>query len=500
MAYIKHEIIPSEKINHILSKANGASIHEAETIVCKAEALKGLTPEETAILLQCKDRRVRELLCKTAEKVKESIYGKRLVLFAPLYLSNRCVNRCIYCGFRRGNQSLPRKTLTDDEIRSETEALIRDGHKRVLVVAGEDPKDCGVDYIERAIDIIYSTRVGREEIRRINVNVAPLTVEEFRRLKSAGIGTYQLFQETYHLPTYKKIHPKGPKSNYHYRLTAMDRAMMAGIDDVGIGALFGLYDYKFEVLALLYHAQHLENRFGVGPHTISVPRIEPAADAPFSINPPHAVPDEDFMKLVAILRLAIPYTGIILSTRERAELRDRLFHIGVSQISANSRTYPGGYTEGNKNPPPLNPLSQGEGKQQLLSPPSMGGGKGEGGTGSPNDKGQFSIGDFRTTEEVIRAISKDGFSPSFCTACYRVGRTGKEFMNHAKPGEIQRFCLPNSILSFKEYLLDHGGEELRRTGEILIEEETAAIEDSKLRKATLKKLEEIEEGKRDLYF
>lgn len=495
---MQQDIIPSEKIDHILKKVTGASIHEAEAIVRKAEGLKGLTPEDTAILLQCDDGWIRELLYKTAEKVKESIYGKRLVLFAPLYLSNRCVNQCLYCGFRKGNQSLSRKTLTGEEIRSETEALIRDGHKRVLVVTGEDPKECGIDYIERAIDIIYSTRIGNGEIRRINVNVAPLTVEEFRRLKSAGIGTYQLFQETYHIPTYKKVHPKGPKSNYHYRLTAMDRAMEAGIDDVGIGALFGLYDYKFEVLALLHHAQHLENRFGVGPHTISVPRIEPAADAPYSIKPPHAVPDEDFMKLVAILRLAIPYTGIILSTRERAELRDRLFHIGVSQISANSRPYPGGYTEKIEDPSPHPSPTRGEG--ELFPPPSMGGGKGEGGPCPPNDKGQFSIGDFRTTEEVIRSIAQDGFSPSFCTACYRVGRTGKEFMDHAKPGDIQRFCLPNSILSFKEYLLDYGGEELRKIGETLIEEEINSIENPKLRKVTLKKLEEIEEGKRDLYF
>jgi 2-iminoacetate synthase len=301
--------------------------------------------------------------------------------------------------------------------------------------------------------------------------VAPLTVEEFKRLKTSGVGTYQLFQETYHLPTYKTVHTKGPKSNYIYRLIALDRAMEAGIDDVGMGVLFGLYDYMFETLALLYHAMYLENKFGVGPHTISVPRIEPASNAPFSINPPYAVSDDDFMKLVAVLRLAIPYTGIILSTRERADLRDRLFHIGVSQISANSRTYPGGYADGEK--------AQSEGRSV---------------------NGQFSIGDWRTTMEVIKDISKDGFSPSFCTACYRVGRTGKEFMEHAKPGEIQRFCLPNSILSLKEYLLDYGEESLKKIGDALIQDQTASIKDINLRKATIKKLGELEQGKRDLYF
>jgi len=472
------DIIPQEEIEVLLQRAKGASLKEVEEVLRKAESICGLTPEETAILLQCEDKGIEKLFYKTAERVKESIYGKRLVLFAPLYLSNRCVNQCLYCGFRLGNRSLHRKTLTCDEIRSETEALIRDGHKRVLIVAGEDPEECGIEYIEKAMETIYSTRVGRGGIRRINVNVAPLTVEEFRRLKSAGIGTYQLFQETYHLPTYKMVHQKGPKSNYHYRLTAMDRAMEAGIDDVGIGVLFGLYDYKFEVLALLYHARYLERRFGIGPHTVSIPRIEPAGNAPFSIDPPYAVSDEDFMKLVAILRLAIPYTGIILSTRERAEFRDRLFHIGVSQISANSRTYPGGYSE----------ASRERGIDGMKVGSDM------------NERGQFAIGDFRTTEEVIRSISIDGFSPSFCTACYRVGRTGKEFMDHAKIGEIQRFCLPNSILSFKEYLLDYGGEDLRKIGEILIEKEISLIEDQKLRKATLKKLEEIEKGKRDLYF
>jgi len=460
-------IIPAEEIEGLLERTKGVSAKKVEAIIQKAEGLTGLTPEETAVLLHCENREVLDSLYQTAKRVKEAIYGNRLVLFAPLYLTNTCINNCLYCGFRRDNLDLERRVLSEEEIRSEAETLIRDGHKRVLVVAGESPRECGIDYLERAIKTIYSTKIAHGEIRRINVNVAPLHIGEFRRLKAAGIGTYQLFQETYHLPTYQKVHPSGPKRDYHNRLTALDRAMEAGIDDVGMGVLFGLYDYRFEVLAMLYHAQYLERKFGVGPHTVSVPRIEPAAHAPISVNPPHAVTDVNFMKLIAVLRLAIPYTGIILSTRENAGLRDRLFHIGVSQISASSRTSPGGYTQGEDT--------------------------------SVSD-GQFTVGDRRTTTEVIRDISQDGFSPSFCTACYRVGRTGQEFMDHAKPGHIQKFCLPNSILSFKEYLLDYGEEELRKIGESLIEKQTAAIEDDHLRKATLKKLQEIEMGKRDLYF
>ena len=464
---MQSEIIPIEEIEQTLKTTREVSAREAGSIIEKAEGLKGLTPDEAAVLLHCEDKDLIESLCRASERIKESIYGNRLVLFAPLYLTNTCINNCLYCGFRRDNLDLERRVLSEEEIRSEAETLIRDGHKRVLVVAGESPRECGIDYLERAIKTIYSTKIAHGEIRRINVNVAPLHIGEFRRLKAAGIGTYQLFQETYHLPTYQKVHPSGPKRDYHNRLTALDRAMEAGIDDVGMGVLFGLYDYRFEVLAMLYHAQYLERKFGVGPHTVSVPRIEPAAHAPISVNPPHAVTDVNFMKLIAVLRLAIPYTGIILSTRENAGLRDRLFHIGVSQISASSRTSPGGYTQGEDT--------------------------------SVSD-GQFTVGDRRTTTEVIRDISQDGFSPSFCTACYRVGRTGQEFMDHAKPGHIQKFCLPNSILSFKEYLLDYGEEELRKIGESLIEKQTAAIEDDHLRKATLKKLQEIEMGKRDLYF
>ncbi|MFQ5901799.1 MAG: [FeFe] hydrogenase H-cluster radical SAM maturase HydG [Thermodesulfobacteriota bacterium] len=461
------KIINVEEINRFLEQAKMASPREVERIIQKGERSEGLTPKEAAILLQCKDRDLIDLMCKAAKQVKESIYGRRLVLFAPLYLSNTCVNNCLYCGFRKENHGMDRKVLTYNEIRLETEVLIGDGHKRVLLVAGEDPYQCSPEYIEKAIQTVYSVKTGGAEIRRVNVNLPPMAVDGFKRLKSAGIGTYQLFQETYHLSTYKEVHPVGPKSDYYYRLLAIDRAEEAGIDDVGIGVLFGLYDYRFEVIALLCHAKHLEERFGVGPHTISVPRIEPAQNAPFSTSPPYPVSDHDFMKLIAVIRLAVPYTGMILSTRENQGFRNTLFHIGISQISSSSKIYPGGYT---------------------------------GDRGADSEKGQFTIGDDRTTIEVIRDISMMGFTPSFCTACYRVGRTGKDFMDRAKTGMIQDLCLPNSILTFKEYILDHGPEDFKAIGEGVIMEQIGSIKDRNIQEATLKKIEEIEQGKRDIYF
>ncbi|MFQ5585656.1 MAG: [FeFe] hydrogenase H-cluster radical SAM maturase HydG [Thermodesulfobacteriota bacterium] len=458
--------IPVDEIHAILERTEDAPLKDVEAVIGKGRALKGLDPEAAAILLQCTDREVVDEIYHAAQEVKESVYGKRLVLFAPLYLSNVCANSCLYCGFRRENRRMRRRVLTSDEIRQETEALIEEGHKRILLVAGEDPEQSGIDYIERAIGVVYSTKTDGGEIRRVNVNVAPLTVEGLRRLKSAGIGTYQLFQESYHLPTYKKMHPRGAKADYTGRLSALDRAQEAGIDDVGMGVLFGLYDYRFEVLALIYHARHLEDEFGVGPHTISVPRIEPAPGAPLSKSPPHGVSDEDFRRLIAVLRLAVPYTGMILSTREEAGFRDTLLHLGISQISASSKTTPGGYTGGDRD----------------------------------DECGQFSVGDRRTTAEVIRNVSIHGFTPSFCTACYRVGRTGEEFMDHAKPGHIHRFCVPNSLLTFKEYLLDFGDDELCKVGDSLIRKELSSMGDRGLQRATIKKLRELEEGKRDLFF
>ncbi|MEW6329321.1 MAG: [FeFe] hydrogenase H-cluster radical SAM maturase HydG, partial [Candidatus Micrarchaeota archaeon] len=418
-------------------------------------------------LLQTSDSEVIRKLFTAAKEVKEAIYGSRLVLFAPLYLSNYCVNNCLYCGFRQDNKALVRKMISTDELRKEVEALLDEGHKRLLLVAGEDPNLTGIDYFEKAIETVYSTKKGRGEIRRVNINVAPLSLEHFKRLKAAKIGTYQLFQETYHAETYKKMHPSGPKSKYFLRLNAIDLAQEAGIDDVGIGALFGLYDYRFEVLALLMHAEHLDKKYGTGPHTISVPRLEPALNAPLSDRPPRPVSDDDFKKLVAIIRLAVPYTGMILSTRESAQTRNEVFNLGISQISAGSRTTPGGYAEG---------------------------------TGNKFEEAQFAIHDTRTTSEVVKDICKMGFIPSFCTACYRSGRTGDYFMQFAKSGQIQNFCLPNALTTFKEYLVDYADSELKQLGGQVIAKEVEKIPDHKIREQTKERFRAIEkEGKRDLY-
>jgi len=454
--------IDEEKINKCLENAKNATADEAREVLEKARELKGLSLEEAAILLQAEDKDVLAELLLTARWVKEAIYGKRLVIFAPLYLTNECVNNCLYCAFRKDNKTLVRKTLSLVEIRKEVEVLLDRGHKRILLVAGESG---GVDYVEKAIETVYTTKKGRGEIRRVNVNVAPLSVDDFRRLKAQGIGTYQLFQETYHFETYKMVHPSGPKADFLWRLYAMDRAQEAGIDDVGIGVLFGLYDFKFEVLALLMHAAHLEEKFGVGPHTISVPRLKPAQGAPLSFNPPSPVSDSDFKKLVAILRLAVPYTGMILSTREPPSLRNELFTLGISQISAGSRTSPGGYSAENS-----------------------------------HSAEQFSLYDHRTQAEVVRDVCRQGLLPSFCTACYRSGRTGKAFMELAKPGDIQKLCLPNALLTFKEYLLDYGDAELRKIGEETIRKQLKTIKDAGIKKATEKKLAELERGLRDRYF
>ncbi len=443
------------------SSAQGAKV---DAIIAKSLSLKGLSQEEAAVLLNATDRKLLEKMYAAARKIKESIYGKRLVFFAPLYLTNACVNDCIYCGFRASNRSLKRKVLTQEEIGTETLALLEQGQKRLLLVAGEHPVSSNISYLESSIKTVYSKKKGNGEIRRVNVNVAPLSVADFRRLKDAGIGTYQLFQESYHRGTYSQMHPSGPKSDYEYRLYGMDRAQEAGIDDVGIGALFGLHDYRYEVLAMLAHASHLEAKFGAGPHTISVPRLEPAQGAPLASKPPHPVSDADFKKLVAVLRMAVPYTGMILTTREKPPFRDEIFATGISQISAGSKTQPGGYAKGKK------------------------------------ELEQFAVSDERTLPQVVNDILGEGFYPSFCTACYRVGRTGEDFMRLAKPGAIGNFCTPNCILTFKEYLLDYASPELRSKGEKVIERELLEISDPKRRELTKKKLLELEKGKRDLYF
>jgi len=459
--------INENKIETLLKESKKVSPNDAEAIIRNSLKLKGLSTYEAAALLQCEDKAIIKELFKAAKTVKEAIYGKRLVLFAPLYTTNFCANNCLYCGFRSDNKKLKRKSLSISEIKEEVAIIEKEGQKRILLVAGEDPKTSRIDHLEKVIAAVYSTKTGNGEIRRLNVNVSPMSVKDFKRLKKAGIGTYQLFQETYHPATYKKMHPAGPKSDYRYRLYAMHRAQKAGISDVGIGALFGLYDYKFEILALLCHIRELEKNFGFGPHTISVPRIEPAQDAPFANNPPAPVSDKDFKKLVAVLRLAVPYTGLILSTRESAKLRNEVFGLGISQISAGSRTTPGGYKSS----------KQGHA-----------------------DSEQFSLHDSRSLKEVIKTISKMGYSPSFCTACYRLGRVGKDFMDLAKPGLIQKFCLPNSLLTFKEYLLDYADSGLKKLGSKVIADNLKDIKEKRIKEKTIIRLKEIEAGKRDFYF
>lgn len=444
-----------------LEKAKDALKKNAEDIINRALKRKGLTPQETAVLLQCEDSETINKIFAAARKIKESIYGKRLVLFAPLYTTNECVNNCLYCAFRKANKELKRRTLTLEEIKEEIKVIEGEGHKRILLVAGEDPKSSNISNLEKIIGTIYNTKNGRGEIRRLNVNVAPLSIKNFKRLKKTGIGTYQLFQETYHRSTYFMVHPGGPKEDYKYRLFAMDRAVEAGIDDVGIGVLFGLYDYKFEVLGLVSHAQHMEKKNGVGPHTISVPRFCPAETV--NLNLPYRVSDRDFLKIISVLRLAVPYTGMILSTREGPEIREKAFQIGISQASAASATSPGGY---------------GDGEQTA----------------------QFFLHDHRGVDEVVQGICLQGQLPSFCTACYRSKRTGDRFMKLAKSGEIQNFCQPNAILTFKEYLLDYASPETRAIGERVIEKELQEILREDVKKECIRRLKRLGEGARDIYF
>ncbi|MFW5991708.1 MAG: [FeFe] hydrogenase H-cluster radical SAM maturase HydG [Halanaerobiaceae bacterium] len=461
------DYITDAKIEDILTRASKPTSKEVRSIINKALELEGLSPEDAASLLMVEDKELIDEFLAAARQIKEQIYGKRLVLFAPLYFANKCSNNCLYCGFRRDNKLVKRKKLSMAEIKKEVEALEKEGHKRLLVLTGESP-DTDLDYIINGIKTAYRTKTENcGEIRRINVEIAPLTVEEFKKLRAAKIGTYTCFQETYHRDTYHKMHPTGAKANYDWRLSAMDRAQIAGIDDVGIGALFGLFDYRFEVLGLLLHAEYLDKTFGVGPHTISVPRLNPALGTPVQ-EPPYPVNDEDFKKLVAVLRLAVPYTGMILTTRESEEMRNELFLHGVSQISAGSRTTPGGY-EQNK-----------EREHELE---------------------QFSLHDVRPIDEIITGIARKGYIPSFCTACYRLGRTGKDFMDLAKPGKIQEFCRPNAMMTFKEYLVDYGTETSREAGEPCLKKLMHKLKEEhpKLGEKIENNLQRIEDGERDLY-
>ncbi len=440
---------------------------EIDDILNHALKLQGLDLREVAALLRVEDENAIRKIMECAKTVKEAIYGKRLVLFAPIYTGNVCENNCLYCSFRRDNHLIKRKILSMEEIAQETSALLKQGHKRVLLICGENNRN-GTDYMVEAIRTTYAVREreGRDYVRRINVELAPMEVEDFARLKAEKIGTYVCFQETYDPIEYAKFHPEGtPKADYRYRLNVMDRAMEGGVDDVGIGALFGLTDYRFEVLALMEHAAHLERAFGCGPHTVSVPRMEYAVGAPAAENIPMPVSDEDFKKLVAIIRIALPYTGIILSTREGDKMRNELIQYGVSQLSAASKTNPGSYAHAEEE------------------------------TGT-----QFSTGDHRTMEEVIASLVDAGYIPSFCTGCYRKHRVGGDFMDLAKPGLIKQFCLPNAMFTFNEYLEDFASEATKAKGKALIR----SMFDEVGKQSLVPKIEDtlcrIDNGERDLYF
>ena len=456
--------INEAEIARILEQNQKPDPAKVRAVLNKAKEMKGLDMEDVAVLSNISDPMQLFELFEEANHIKEKIYGKRLVIFAPLYISNLCANECTYCAFRAQNKAIIRRSLSQDEIRSETEMLVKQGHKRVLLVAGESYPKQGFQYVIDSVASVYETKVGNGEIRRVNVNVAPLEIPEFKLLKEANIGTYQLFQETYHHETYKKVHTGGKKKHYDFRVTALHRAMEAGIEDVGIGVLFGLYDFRFELLALMQHVRELETVFGVGPHTISVPRLEPATGSDIASHPPFAVPDLDFRKIVAILRLAVPYTGIIMSTRETAQMRRETFALGVSQISAGSRTNPGGYTDS---------LHEADGSQ-------------------------FSLGDHRPLDLVIRDVAEMGYIPSFCTGCYRLGRTGQDFMDRAKPGDIKNHCGPNAISTFMEYLMDYASYETRLIGEDLIDDTINSMEGI-ARERAVKLLEKVKKGNHEMY-
>lgn len=458
------EVLSAKKFDSILEKAVSRAIGSEK----KGEYVQGLTLEETALLLSIdpiKNPEYFQKILETALYVKQKIYGNRIVIFAPLYVSNYCSGSCLYCGFREENKAIERKKLSDDEIIEEVQILLKQGHKRILMLMGEHSNYSFDDFL-KAVDLVSSVKnEPGGEVRRINVEIPSLTRDEFRKLKATNkIGTYTLFQETYHKPTYLRFHPHGPKSDYLWRLGTMDRALEEDMGDVGIGALFGLYDYRYEVLSLLAHAQHLDQKFNIGPHTISVPRLQKALNTPFAEKSPFLVDDLNFKKLVAIIRLAVPYTGIILSTREPPHIRREVYHLGVSQISAGSKTSPGGYNK------------------------------------TSESSSQFSLCDNRPVDEVIFELIDLGFIPSWCTACYRLKRTGEAFMKIAKKGEIHNFCHPNAILTFLEYLIDYASHKTKEIGIKLIEKEIDGFKSPLLKSKLLNKLEKIKNGKRDLFF
>lgn len=458
--------IDDEKIENLLEKGKSADRNAVKKVLDKALLKKGLSLDEVAILIQNQDEDLNEQMYKTCHQIKQEIYGNRIVLFAPLYVGNECINDCVYCGFRISNTECHRKTLTREELINETKALENVGHKRLIMVYGEHNM-YDAKYIADTVKTVYSVKEKNGEIRRVNINAAPMDIEGYKLVKESGIGTYQIFQETYHQKTYEILHPRGPKSNYLWRLHGLDRAMEAGIDDLGIGALMGLYDWRFEVMGLMMHAEHLENKYGVGPHTISFPRIEEACGSEFTKAPLHEVSDHDFKKLVAILRLAVPYTGLILTAREDVELRNEVLDLGVSQIDGGSSIGIGEYSEHDE---------------------------------EEFKKSQFILGDTRTLDEVILELVKHGYIPSFCTACYRLGRTGEHFMELSKPGYIKTFCQPNALLTFSEFLLDYSSQQSQEAGAKLIKHEIATFPECELKDKLLEKIEQLNNGKRDLYF
>ena len=461
------EFINHEEILESLSEAARESKNPArvQEILNKAALLKGLSHREAAILMDCEDPGLEEKIYALASEIKHKFYGNRIVLFAPLYLSNYCINGCVYCPYHAINRTIPRKKLTQEEIEAEVRALIRTGHKRLAVEAGEHPLKNPLEYILESIKTIYSVNEGGNSIRRVNVNIAATDVESYRKLKAAGIGTYILFQETYNKENYEKLHPTGPKSNYAWHTEAMDRAQEGGCDDVGIGVLFGLSGYRYELVGMLMHAEHLEARFGVGPHTISMPRICPADDISTE-SFPDALPDNIFRKLVAVLRVAVPYTGMIISTRESQKMREQLLHCGISQISGGSRTSVGGYTTEVRH----------------------------------DETAQFDVSDTRPLDEVVRWLLENDHIPSFCTACYREGRTGDRFMSLCKSGKISLCCTPNALMTLKEYLVDYASEATREAGERLIARSINDIPEGKIREITLRHLDEIGHGAHDFRF
>eukprot|EP00741_Cyanophora_paradoxa_P017504 tig00020995_g16913.t1 len=464
------------------------------------EYVQGLTVEEAAILLQVdsNNQELMQMLYDTAFAIKNLIYGNRIVLFAPLYIANYCVNSCTYCSFRAPNTSMPRAVLTDEELRQEVEALQRMGHRRLLLLTGESPRYT-FDQFLNALKIASEVRTDPcGSIRRINVEIPSLSVSDFRRLKETNcVGTYTLFQESYHPETYARAHPAGPKSDYEWRVQTMDRAQTAHVDDVGVGVLYGLHDYKWETLAMLQHAQHLDQTYGAGPHTVSIPRMQPAEGAPDAMNIPHPVNDEDFKKLVAVIRCAVPYTGMILSTRENPEMRRQLLRLGVSQMSAGSKTDVGSYHQ-NQVKPGAKPVAEHEhftaGPEPSAQPATC----------TPKEAkdaaGQFTLQDHRSLDDVVGDLLELGFVPSWCTACYRKGRTGEAFMKIAKKGDIQALCHPNALLTLEEYLIDYASERTREIGKKVLEVETGHIPSERAKHAFERKLKKIDEGQRDLYF